>query len=357
MSHFTSAPSHANRIGGIGRRSAPWMIGLSLLSSAGAALAQAAPATEAASVATAAEPTPEELLNALNSVFGRHPGARGSHAKGFCAKGEFTPNRSAQTLSSAPLYRESKIPATVRFSIGGGNPKVSDKARAVRGLAIRLDGKKERHELVMISEPIFFAATTRSFIEFFKARVPDPATGKPDPAKIKAYVAAFPDGGRQPALVASHAPTASYAATTYHANHAFAFKAGATTTYARLYATPTAGVSYLTAEEEASRPDLFLEAEARERLSQAPIEFTVYAQPATPRDSLVDPTVTWSTDGPAPVALGRLQVRSWEEPSVCDSGMFVPTVLPTGIEPSADPILLARAAPYAISLGRRLGGQ
>jgi catalase len=37
--------------------------------------------------------------------------------------------------------------------------------------------------------------------------------------------------------------------------------------------------------------------------------------------------------------------------------MFVPTVLPTGIEPSADPILLARAAPYAISLGRRLGGQ
>jgi catalase len=30
-------------------------------------------------------------------------------------------------------------------------------------------------------------------------------------------------------------------------------------------------------------------------------------------------------------------------------------VLPRGIEPSADPMLAARAAPYAVSLGRRLG--
>ena len=34
---------------------------------------------------------------------------------------------------------------------------------------------------------------------------------------------------------------------------------------------------------------------------------------------------------------------------------FNPVVLPAGIKPSADPVLNARAAPYALSLGRRLG--
>lgn len=335
-----------------GRGLAAIFIGLGLLAPAGIVFAQAPPPV---AVAAAEEPTPEELLGALNSVFGRHPGARGSHAKGFCAKGDFVPSRAVRRLTSASLYQETTVPATVRFSIGGGNPQVSDKARAVRGLAIRLDGKKERHELVMISEPIFFAATTRSFIEFFKARVPDPATGKPDPARIKAYAAAFPDGARQPALVASHAPTASYATTAYHSTHAFAFRAGKATTHARVLATPVAGVTWLSAEEESSRPDVFLEPDARARLEKGPIEFIVQAQPATPQDSLVDPTLPWSTDGPPPIELGRLTVRSIEAAEVCDAGMFVPTVLPSGIEPTADPILLARAAVYAVSLGRRLG--
>lgn len=30
-------------------------------------------------------------------------------------------------------------------------------------------------------------------------------------------------------------------------------------------------------------------------------------------------------------------------------------VLPKGVEPSADPMIAARAAPYAVGLGRRLG--
>lgn len=34
---------------------------------------------------------------------------------------------------------------------------------------------------------------------------------------------------------------------------------------------------------------------------------------------------------------------------------YNPRVLPKGVEPSSDPMLAARAAPYAVSLGRRLG--
>ena len=39
----------------------------------------------------------------------------------------------------------------------------------------------------------------------------------------------------------------------------------------------------------------------------------------------------------------------------CDRITFNPLVLPQGMKASADPVLLARPAPYAISFGRRLG--
>ena len=38
----------------------------------------------------------------------------------------------------------------------------------------------------------------------------------------------------------------------------------------------------------------------------------------------------------------------------CLTVTFNPMVLPKGVEASADPLIAARAAPYAISLGRRL---
>ena len=38
----------------------------------------------------------------------------------------------------------------------------------------------------------------------------------------------------------------------------------------------------------------------------------------------------------------------------CLTITYNPMVMPKGVEPSADPMLAARAAPYAISLGRRL---
>ena len=38
----------------------------------------------------------------------------------------------------------------------------------------------------------------------------------------------------------------------------------------------------------------------------------------------------------------------------CLNLTFNPMVLPKGVQPSADPMLAARAAPYVVSLGRRL---
>jgi catalase len=302
--------------------------------------------------AHASESDPVELVDALNGVFGQHAGARGSHAKGFCAVGTFTPAAEARQLSSAKLLSGPALPALVRFSIGGGNPKAADKSRSARGLAVHLATADEAYDLVLISEPVFFAATPQSFVSFLKARQPDPDTKKPDPKKIEAHNARFPEGKLQGSLLAAHAAPYSYGTTPYFSNHAFRFVAGPhREAYARIVAEPVAGTRYLTGDEEKQLPDLFLEAELTERLTHGPVEFDLRAQIAGASDALGDPSVQWAADGQT-LAIGRLSVRQLSG-QACDQQVFIPTTLPGGIEPSDDPVLKARAASYQVSAARR----
>ena len=307
----------------------------------------------ATSAAQAAQPTPDQLVDALNGTFGRHEGARASHAKGQCMVAQFEPGAELRRLVPARLFAKPVLEATLRLSIGGGNPKVSDKSRTVRGLSLRVADGGETWDLLMISEPAFFAATPESFVSFLQARVPDPATKKPDPEKIAAHNARFPDGKIQPALLAAHAAPVSYATTSYFASHAFRFvdKAGHGS-WVRLIAEPAAGTQYLDAAAEAALPDHFLDDELKQRLARGPVEFTLLAQHPGPADSLVDSSQVWAGNGQR-TPLGRLRITAFGDNARCDSMIFVPTQLPPGIEPSDDPILKARAAAYAVSFGRR----
>ena len=56
------------------------------------------------------------------------------------------------------------------------------------------------------------------------------------------------------------------------------------------------------------------------------------------------------------MTLGRLTITSvaGDRGGPCLTINFNPLVLPKGVEPSADPVLAARAAPYAVSQARRL---
>lgn len=51
--------------------------------------------------ARAQNPTPVEMVDGLNAVFGKHPHTRAGHAKGFCVSGNFTPAADAASLSKA----------------------------------------------------------------------------------------------------------------------------------------------------------------------------------------------------------------------------------------------------------------
>lgn len=299
-----------------------------------------------------APPSAAEMIDALNNTFGRHAGKRASHAKGICAIGHFIPHDDAAGFASSALFRAPSASAAVRFSVGGGNPGVSDKSRSVRGMGVRLSAANEIWDLVLVSEPVFFAATPASFVSFLAARVADPATKKPDPAKVAAHNQRYPDGRLQPELLASHSAPSSYARTAFFSTNAFVFHndAGAQAT-ARIVVEPLLGTQYLSEEEEAALSDNFLEGELQNRLQAVTVAFEIAALLPAPGDSLVDPSQQWL--GAGKQVLGTLHVVALAPPKTCDGVVFSPVNLPVSITPSADPILASRHAAYGVSLLRR----
>lgn len=302
--------------------------------------------------ALANTPSPAAMIDALNNTFGRHAGMRASHAKGFCTAGYFVPDVDAAKFAASGLFSAASVAAVVRFSVGGGNPGVSDKSRTVRGIGLRLTGGDEGWDLVMVSEPVFFAATPDSFVSFLAARVADPTTKKPNPAKVAAHNEKYPDGKLQPALLAAHAAPSSYALTPYFSNNAFVFHGpdGSKTT-ARIVVEPILGTKFLTEEEENTFPDAFLEHELLSRLAKAAVGFEIYAQLPAADDSLTDPSQQWS--GQSKIRLGTLQIVEMASLDACDGLVFSPMNLPASISPSDDPILASRHAAYGVSLARR----
>src|SRR5918992_4508467 len=77
----------------------------------------------------------EEAVDAMNEATGRHPGFRAAHAKGTLWSGTFTATPEAKRLTRAAHMQGDPVRATVRFSNGGGNPRIPDYAREGRGLA------------------------------------------------------------------------------------------------------------------------------------------------------------------------------------------------------------------------------
>lgn len=296
---------------------------------------------------------PTQFVDALNGVFGDHK-VRASHAKGVCAVGDFMPNGNAAAITIAPHLQRAPSAVLARFSVGGGNPKASDKAKSVRGLALRFEyAPGQSTDLVMMSAPVFFVSKAENFIPFMEARRADPATGKPDPARVKAYNDSHPDSKPQIEYLDKAPIPASYGSTAYWALNAFKFtNARGKTVYGRWRVEPVAGRVGLTEDQIKTLPDDFLRGELETRFGAGHVDFDLWIQVAKPGDVVDDPTVQWPADRQE-VNVGRLSLAKFSA-DACDSVMFNPVGLPKGIAPSEDSTLLVRLPVYGVSLGRRL---
>lgn len=309
----------------------------------------------ASSASQAQDVDPEAIVNALNAVFGKHAGARASHTKGLCFKGAFAPAAEAAKLSKAAHFAK-ETPFVGRFSLGGGDPKASDSAKA-RGLALRFDlGGGANTDLVMLSAPVFAARTPQQFLGFLAARALQ-ADGKRDLEKIAAFKAANPETARQEAFFADRPVAASYAAGNYWAIHAFTLtNAAGEKTVVKFKAVPAAGEVALTKEEAEAKGSDFLAGELAERLAKAPAAFDLIAILGEAGDPTDDPTALWPEEQRKTQKLGTISVTGLEPAATCDAFTFDPTNLADGVTgPEGDQIFPIRSPTYAISLGRRMG--
>lgn len=300
--------------------------------------------------------SPYDFIDAFRALSGEHKGIRKGHAKGVCAQGEFVPSEQARTLLASPLFAGAGMPAQLRFSMAGGNPRVPDSARSPRGLAAQFqlpDGTL--HHLAMLSTPVFGAKDPDSFLGLLRAQQPGP-DGKPDAGRIAAYREAHPDTRPQAEWLASNPPPWSYATTAYHGLHTFYVQARqGDRLKVRWYLQPQDGERGLESAEIASVPADFLSQRLEERLRQGPVRFDWIMVLGEPEDTDDDPSRRWPAGRPVFKAGTLSVVGSGGE--ACTPINFDPNVLSAGFSAGADPILRMRSPAYAISFGQRLSGQ
>lgn len=300
----------------------------------------------------------EQIVDAIQDVGGRHEGQRAVHAKGTLCAATFTPADGAAEVCRAAHFQDGEVRAHVRFSNGSGDPKGRDAAQDGRGIGVKLylpDGTTT--DIVALSRRQFFVRTPEDFLEFTRARKPDPQTGQPDMEKLGAFLGAHPEAGPAVQEQLQSKPPVSYANVAFNGIHAFRLTApDGTQRWVRYRLQPAAGEAVLSDEEAAERDRDYLQQDIAQRLEQGPVVFTLFAVVAQDGDPLEDPTLAWPADRES-IELGRLELTGIATDRERDGDILVmdPTRVTDGIEPSADPILHARADVYAESVYRRSG--
>ena len=301
-----------------------------------------------------------QLVEAMRALAGPHAGFRPVHAKGLVCAGTFRPSAQARGMTRASHFQGGPVPTVVRFANSNGNPDVHDGVPNVRSMSVKFqlaDGKAA--DILANSIDGFVARTPEELLEFLRAQLPDPATGKPAPDGVPKFLASHPAAAAFVGRLMQKPVPASYAQTSYHAEHAFLFTAAdGSRRFGRYHFVPEAGEATLSPEEAGKRSPSFLRDELESRLRTSPAAFRLLLQVAAEGDPTDDPTALWPADRPR-VELGRLEVTGISPTSAQDERrlVFDPTNRTDGIDLSNDPILLARSAAYAISYERRSKGE
>lgn len=316
------------------------------------AYAQTAPSAPAPSPAPNA--TPMEQVDALNAVFGRHPGFRPAHAKGVILKGVFTPNASAASISKATHLQKKKVPVTVRFSNFAGIPNLADTdgLASPHGLAIRFELPKGAHtDIVAHSFNGFPSPTADDFHQLLLALAAS-GPGAAKPTQLDTYLGSHP--AAKAFLAAPKPAPVSYGTLTYFGVNTFKFTNGkGVATLGRYQIVPVAGNHALADAQAVKASPTYLSTEIRNRVKKAPVKFKILVQIADKGDKVDDPSIAWP-DSRKTVELGTLEItRTIANSDVAQKKIvFMPNALTAGIDVE-DPMINQRSAIYAVSFGRR----
>ncbi len=301
---------------------------------------------------------PVDFADEFERIAGVHSGFRRNHAKGVGVSGYFESNGAGARLSKAIVFQVGRVPVTGRFSLAGGQPYMADAANTIRGLGLKFslpDGEQWR--TAMNSIPVFMVNTPAAFYERLIASRPDPTTGKPDPTKMKAFLASHPETVRAMKIISSHPPASGFANSTYSSLNAFFFvNMDGVSTPVRLQLVPLDAFEPAASTLPTKENKNYLFDALIVRLHRGPVQWHLILVVGQPGDPTNDATIPWP-EGRERVDAGTLTLSDIEsaETSVAQDINFDPLVLPAGIVPSDDPLLSARSAVYSQSFTRRAG--
>ena len=307
--------------------------------------------------AMAQSQTTETIVETMRTLSGKQK-ARPSGAKGQCFNAKFTPTAEASGLTKSAAFAKESA-AIVRFSVGSGNPKVSDATKTVnRGLALRIDPNGPgQTEFVMVNAPVNFVKSPQQMLAFLQARLPG-ADGKPDADKIKAFTEANPETTNQGKFLASRPVAGSWVGISYWALHPYTFtNAQGAKQIVKFRFAPQGDDVGLTDDQAKAKPADFLVDELTGRISEKkPAGLDVLAILGTAADAKIAVTEQWpDEDKRKSVKVASLTITGLEKNETCDAQFFDPTTLADGLAgPTDDPLFTERQPAYAISTSQRL---
>jgi catalase len=305
--------------------------------------------------------TPTSFIDIFERVNGKHPGFRRNHAKGVCVTGFFESNGNGIRLSKAVVFRPGRVRVIGRFALAGGQPYQPDASGTVRSMALLFmlpDGEEWRTGMNNI--PVFAVDTPEAFRDLLVASKADPATGKPDPIKMKAFLEGHPASAHALKIIGSHPVSSGFDNTTYNGLDAFRFiDAAGESRPVRWSTVPTATFVEASASPTGQQDKNYLFDALIHRINQAsgdPLQWHLIVTLGQPGDPTNDATIAWP-DNREQVDVGTLSIDRIESEATgpCRDINYDPLVLPSGIEPSDDPLLSARSAAYSQSFTRRAG--
>ena len=313
-----------------------------------AALLASASLGMAASAAAQEAPLTTQIVDALNKIYGSHPGFRANHAKGVVAEGHFKGTPAGARLSRAKLFDGSVIPVTVRFSDSGGLPDVPDGSQGANphGMAIKYHLPGGDTDMVINSLKFFPVASGEEFRDLLLAIADSPADA-PHPNKVEQFMGAHPQAPK--ALATVQTPD-SFADEEYYGVDAFVFVDKDGKRQAVRYRMVPQKLVHLKPEDAAKKPADFLVQD----LAKGPVVFHLKAQLAQAGDQTKDPSQPWPDDRKL-VDLGTLTLDKPAPDSLEAQKklLFMPTAITDGIELSDDPLPQVRTGAYAVSFSRR----
>lgn len=304
-------------------------------------------------------PDAAQIVNEMEAAAGRaHPGFRRNHAKGLCVRGRFESSGNGVQVSRASIFKPGTTPVIGRLSAAGPDPAQADVRGMIRSLALSLytpDGQS--WYTAMNSVPVFPVNTPQGLYDELRASVPEYGGTVPDAQKMQAFKQAHPEMKHFETWLAEHPGSSGFDNTAYYSVNAFRMIDGqGTVRFVRWSLVPDTPYAPMT-DSQREDPDFLAFGFAR-RVEQSPVRWHLLITLAEPNDPTTDATLRW----PEPrrqVDAGVLVIdrQQSQVDGACRDVDFNPLQLPPGIEPSDDPLLLARGAAYAESHKRRLQEQ